>query len=96
MNSKAKVPTLAERLKKLFDSIDEVNQDKIFSDRDKELLIKKLVDTRNYFTHGDSKEKYSELISDINEMYEIKLLLQEVLRYYIYQELGMEYNYKDY
>lgn len=96
LNSKAKVPTLAERLKKLFDSIDEVNQDKIFSDRDKELLIKKLVDTRNYFTHGDSKEKYSELISDINEMYEIKLLLQEVLRYYIYQELGMEYNYQDY
>lgn len=96
LNSKAKVPTLAERLKKLFDSIDEVDQDKIFSDRDKELLIKKLVDTRNYFTHGDSKEKYSELISDINEMYEIKLLLQEVLRYYIYQELGMEYNYQDY
>lgn len=96
LNSKAKVPTLAERLKKLFDSIDEVNQDKIFSDRDKELLIKKLFDTRNYFTHGDSKEKYSELISDINEMYEIKLLLQEVLRYYIYQELGMEYNYQGY
>lgn len=96
LNSKAKVPTLAERLKKLFDSIDEVNQDKIFSDRDKELLIKKLVDTRNYFTHGDSKEKYSELITDINEMYETKLLLQEVLRYYIYQELGMEYNYQDY
>ena len=80
-------------MKNLFDSIDEVNQDKIFSDRDKELLIKKLVDTRNYFTHG---EKYSELITDINEMYETKLLLQEVLRYYIYQELGMEYDCQDY
>lgn len=96
LNSKAKVPTLAERLENLFDSIDEVNQDKIFSDRDRELLIKKLVDTRNYFTHGDSKEKYSELITDINEMYETKLLLQEVLRYYIYQELGMEYDCQDY
>lgn len=96
MSSKAKEPKLAERLKNLFDSIDEVNQDKIFSDRDRDLLIKKLVDTRNYFTHGDSKEKYSELITDINEMYETKLLLQEVLRYYIYQELGMECDYQDY
>lgn len=96
LSSKAKEPKLAERLKNLFDSIDEVNQDKIFSDRDRDLLIKKLVDTRNYFTHGDSKEKYSELITDINEMYETKLLLQEVLRYYIYQELGMECDYQDY
>lgn len=96
LKTKKKEPRLAERLKNLFDSIDEVNQDKIFSDRDKELLIKKLVDTRNYFTHGDSKEKYSELITDINEMYETKLLLQEVLRYYIYQELGMEYDCQDY
>ena len=96
LNTKKKEPRLAERLKNLFDSIDEVNQDKIFSDRDKELLIKNLVDTRNYFTHGDSKEKYSELITDINEMYETKLLLQEVLRYYIYQELGMEYDCQDY
>ncbi|MCO4635311.1 hypothetical protein Si034_00117 [Streptococcus infantarius subsp. infantarius] len=96
LKTKKKEPRLAERLKNLFDSIDEVNQDKIFSDRDKELLIKKLVDTRNYFTHGDSKEKYSELITDINEMYETKLLLQEVLRYYIYQELEMEYDCQDY
>ena len=96
LNTKKKEPRLAERLKNLFNSIDEVNQDKIFSDRDKELLIKKLVDTRNYFTHGDSKEKYSELITDINEMYETKLLLQEVLRYYIYQELGMEYDCHNY
>ena len=42
------------------------------------------------------KEKYSELITDINEMYETKLLLQEVLRYYIYQELEMEYDCQDY
>ncbi|AEZ63201.1 hypothetical protein Sinf_1914 [Streptococcus infantarius subsp. infantarius CJ18] len=40
LKTKRKEPRLAERLKNLFDSIDEVNQDKIFSDRDKELLIK--------------------------------------------------------
>lgn len=92
---KAKDPTLAERLKKLFDSIDNMNQTKIFSNKDRELLIKKLTQTWNYYTHGDSKSKYPEMITDIHEMYETKLLLQEVLRYYIYQELDMQYEYKN-
>lgn len=53
-------------------------------------LIKKLVQTRNYHTHGDSKDKYPEMITVVHEMYETKLLLQEVLIYYIYQELDMK------
>lgn len=89
----ARKPTLAERLKNLFTSIDEINQTKIFSSRDIEMLIRKLIQTRNYYTHGDSKDKYPEMITDIHEMYETKLLLQEVLRYYIYQELDMKYKY---
>lgn len=91
-----KEPSLSERLKNLFESIDEFNQTKIFSNSDKELLITKLTQTRNYYTHGDSKDKYPEMITDIHEMYETKLLLQEVLRYYIYQELGMKYVYKNF
>ena len=91
-----KEPSLSERLKNLFDSIDELNLSKIFSNSERELLIIKLIQTRNYFTHGDSKDNYPEMITDISEMYETKLLLQEVLRYYIYQELDMKYNYKNF
>lgn len=91
-----KEPNLSERLKNLFDSIDELNQSKIFSNSERDLLIAKLTQTRNYYTHGDSKDKYPEMITDISEMYETKLLLQEVLRYYIYQELDMKYKYKNF
>ena len=93
---KKKEPSLSERLKNLFDLIDELNQTKIFSDCDRELLITKLAQTRNYYTHGDSKDKYPKMITDVHEMYETKLLLQEVLRYYIYQELDMKYRYKNF
>ena len=93
---KKKEPSLSERLKKLFDSIDKLNQTKIFSNCDREVLITKLTQTRNYYTHGDSKDKYPEMITDIHEMYETKLLLQEVLRYYIYQELDMKYKYENF
>ena len=89
-----KEPILSERLKSLFDSIDELNQSKIFLNSDRELLITKLTQTRNYYIHGDSKDKYPEMITEINEMYETKMLLQEVLRYYIYRELDMKYEYK--
>lgn len=91
-----KDPNLAERLKNLFDSIDELNLSKIFSNSERELLIIKLIQTRNYYTHGYSKDNYPEMITDIREMYETKLLLQEVLRYYIYQELDMKYKYKNF
>mgnify|MGYP000908771857 FL=1 len=90
-----KEPSLSERLKNLFDSIDELNLSKIFSNSERELLIIKLIQTRNYYTHGDSKDNYPEMITDISEMYETKLLLQEVLRYYIYKELGMKYDFRN-
>ena len=89
---KSRTPKLSERLKNLFDLIDENNKTKIFPKNiDRDLLITKLTQTRNYHTHGDIKEKYPEMITDINEMYNTKVLLQEVLRYYIYQELDMKY-----
>lgn len=42
---KKKEPSLSERLKNLFDLIDELNRTKIFSDCDRELLITKLAQT---------------------------------------------------
>ena len=92
MAFKSRSPILSERLKNLFDSIDEIDQTKIFPKSiDRDLLITKLTQTRNYHTHGDAKDKYPKMITNINEMYETKVLLQEVLRYYIYQELDMKY-----
>lgn len=85
-------PNLHERLEQLFDSVDENIKYKIYSKTsDIESFIRTLVQTRNYLTHGDSKEKYPLMITNMNEMYETKVLLQEVLRYFIYKELGMEY-----
>lgn len=93
-NGKKRELTLSERLKELFNSIDEVNQDKIFPiELDKDSFITKLVQTRNYYTHGDKKQRYPEMITNFNEKYDTKVLLQEVLRYYIYKELGMKYDF---
>lgn len=92
-NGKQRELFLSKRLKQLFTSIDNINQDKIFpKELDRKSFIKKLVDTRNYYTHGDKKENHPKLITDFHEMYDTKVLLQEVLRYYIYKELGMEYD----
>ncbi|WP_314679948.1 HEPN domain-containing protein [uncultured Granulicatella sp.] len=92
-NGKPRELTLSKRLKELFTSIDNINQDKIFpKELDRKFFIKKLVDTRNYYTHGDKKENHPKLITDFHEMYDTKVLLQEVLRYFIYKELGMNYN----
>lgn len=94
---KSRSPILSERLRNLFDSIDEIDQTKIFPKSiDRDLLITKLTQTRNYHTHGDTKDKYPNMITNINEMYETKVLLQEVLRYYIYQELEMKYGFQDF
>ena len=92
-NGKPRELTLYKRLKELFTSIDNINQDKIFpKELDRKSFIRKLVDTRNYYTHGDKKENHPKLITDFHEMYDTKVLLQEVLRYFIYKELGMEYD----
>lgn len=55
-------------------------------------ILKKLYDSRNYYIHGDEKSKYKNLVTDFNEMYELRTLCQEVLRFYIFQELGLEYD----
>ena len=92
-NGKPRKMSLSERLKELFTSIDNLNQEKIFpKELDRQSFIKKLVQTRNYYTHGDKKENHPKLITNFKEMYDTKILLQEVLRYFIYKELGMKYD----
>ena len=92
-NGKSRKPSLFERLKRIFTAIDKINKEKIFpKELDRKSFIKKLVDTRNYYTHGDKKENHPKLITNFNEMYDTKILLQKVLRYFIYKELGMKYD----
>ena len=55
-------------------------------------IVQKLYDSRNYYIHGDEKSKYKNLVTDFNEMYDLRSLCQEVLRFYIFQELGLEYD----
>ena len=95
-NGKTRKLILAERLKELFTSIDNSIKDKILPiELDMDSFINKLVQTRNYYTHGDKKERYPEMITNFNEMYDTKVLLQEVLRYYIYKELGRKYDFRN-
>ena len=55
-------------------------------------IVQKLYDSRNYYINGDEKSKYKNLVTDFNEMYDLRTLCQEVLRFYIFQELGLEYD----
>ena len=55
-------------------------------------IVNKLYDSRNYYIHGDEKSKYKNLVTDFNEMHELLTLCQEVLRFYIFQEIGLEYD----
>ncbi|KXT65054.1 HEPN domain-containing protein [Streptococcus sp. DD04] len=63
-----------------------------FSEDSISSIVEKLYDSRNYYTHGDEKSKYKNLVTDFNEMYELLELCQEVLRLYIFQEVGLEYD----
>ena len=58
--------------------------------------IDSIIQTRNYYTHGDVKSKYPKLLTDYNKMYEANTVLQRLLHYYLYQELGMNYNFMDF
>lgn len=63
-----------------------------FSEDSISSIVEKLYDSRNHYTHGDEKSKYKNLVTDFNEMYELLELCQEVLRLYIFQELGLKYD----
>lgn len=86
-NKKGKI-YLRDLLNELFDSLPKGDYDKIFGNQEKANLVKKLVDTRNYFTHGKRK-KNDWSITDFNEMYDMRESLQKVLNYYIYKEIGL-------
>lgn len=59
-------------------------------------FIDSIVQTRNYYTHGDKKSKYPRLMTDYNELYKTNIILQKLLHYYLFKELGMEFSFNKY
>lgn len=85
--------TLKKRLKELFRGLDDTllnklvqNQSGCRSDRIGK-FTQKLVNTRNYYTHGDPKALEDMVIIDNVELIETTLLLNQIIKYYIYKEL---------
>ena len=79
----------------LFENIPNELNKRLFKKKTISEVVDKLYDSRNYFIHGDKKTKYKNLVTDFNEMYTLQILCQEVLRYYIFFELGLE-DYEEY
>lgn len=86
--------TLRTRLKELFRNLPEYLKE-ILKYRNNtisqsiSLLVDKLVDTRNYYTHGDDLNEYKNRINDRKEMHLTNLKLVLVLEYYIFNTLGL-------
>lgn len=52
-------------------------------------FINKLMETRNFYTHGDEAEKYPDRVTDAKDLLLINEKLKIIQRYYIYKELGL-------
>lgn len=96
-NSRNKDSQLRSKLTFLFENADSRFKE-IVIDSFSELsyFIDSIIQTRNYYTHGDVKSKYPKLLTDYNKMYEANTVLQRLLHYYLYQELRMNYNFTDF
>lgn len=70
-----------ELLKKLVRTSSEVSNKKI------KTFSYKLVNTRNYYTHGDPKNSEDMVIKDNYELIETTIFINQIIRYYICKEL---------
>lgn len=85
--------TLNKRLKELFRSLDDSILNKLVqyqsgcrSDRIGK-FVQKLVNTRNYYTHGDPESSKSMVITESDELIETTTFLNQVIKYHICKEL---------
>lgn len=49
-----------------------------------------VVETRNYYTHRDSPDRYPGRIQTMDELLEVNHILRKICLYYIYYELGID------
>lgn len=57
--------------------------------KSKKKFVASLVDTRNYYTHRDKKEKYENLIVDIRELFYFVEKLKCITEILVFKELGL-------
>ena len=96
-NSRNKDSQLRSKLTFLFENADSRFKEIVIdSFSEFSYFIDSIIQTRNYYTHGDVKSKYPKLLTDYNKMYEANTVLQRLLHYYLYQELRMNYNFTDF
>ena len=89
---KRKDSDLRKKLTYLFENISVELKQQYFSNQEISEVVNRLYDTRNYYTHGEERSNYKNLITDYHEMYDLLQLCQEVLRFYIFKEIGLEYS----
>lgn len=84
---------LNRRLKDMFKNLDDEIKSKFFK-RDGKPLSKsidsmayKLVNTRNYYTHGDVKKLTPDIIQSGADIIHYSSMLNQILKYYLYSEL---------
>lgn len=82
-----------DRLIDLFDNLNDEIRNKLIKNDDKSTDIAnkefatKLVETRNYYTHGDPKKLKESVIIDPIEIIETTLLLNQLIKYFVCSEL---------
>ncbi|MGO4942841.1 HEPN domain-containing protein [Ruoffia tabacinasalis] len=75
---------LDDNMKEAFIKIDGKNVKKSIKD-----IVFSLVQTRNYLTHGDNLSKYEKAITNTVDQLNTTSMLNQIIKYYIYQELGI-------
>ena len=83
---------LRKRLKEIFDLLPTKLMERLFgsmNSSEKRSVVSSLIDTRNYYTHRDNKEKYPKLIDNAHKLNDIVNKLEIILQYHLFNFLGM-------
>lgn len=78
-------PSLAMRLKEIFKEVDFIIS---LNSGERKKIVKKIVDTRNYYTHFDESKK--DLIMTTDELFYISKYILFILKVLIMKELGLD------
>lgn len=81
-----------KRLKDTINSLPNKLSEQLFgslNSKDKNSIISSLIDTRNYYTHRDSKKKYLKLITNKYELDKMVKKLEVILQYHIFNFIGV-------
>lgn len=86
-------PSLRNRLKDILNIIPSELANRLFGEltsKKRNLLISSIVETRNYYTHKDSKIKYPNMVEDSRDQGRLATKLSFVLQYLVLRQLGVD------